>query len=196
MLAALLTVAAANAQENGQNEKFRAGLQLRSNGLYDLVLCPNVGLEVQTSIGLAWQLDYVGAWWNNDARHRYYSNYGLLTELRYYFQSARTQLLPYYGHHAGIYGHTVTYDFEFGGTGWQAPHFNDSYGVGVSYGYSLPIGKRLAVDFTAGLGFFTSRYCVYEPKKTEGYVKTDTRRLNCFGPTKLEASIVWNITDK
>ncbi len=191
VLAALVTTAAAEAQNQ---DKIPATVQLRTNTVYDLALCPNIGIEIQMNNGFAWQVDYVGAWWNNDTRHKYYSNYGLQAEMRYYIGSIKT-CHPYSGHHIGIYGQTVTYDFEFGGTGWQSPHFNDSYGAGVSYGFTLPVSKKFFFDFTAGIGFFKSKYAVYEPKRTGGYLKTDYRRLNYFGPTKIEATIVWNITD-
>ncbi len=199
LAAALLAMAAltsAYGQGKGETDKLQAAIQLRTNTIFDLALCPNIGLEVQTSTGFAWQLDYVGAWWNNDSRHRYYSNYGLQTELRYYLNKNKEDGIPFYSHHVGLYGQTVTYDFEFGGTGWQSPHFNYSYGVGISYGYSLAISNKLGLDLTAGIGYFTSKYYEYEPKRTDGYLKTDTRRLNYFGPTKLEATIVWNITDR
>ena len=194
LITALLICCAMAGQEAYRAEGPAAAVQLRSNGLYDLTLCPNFGIEIQTDLGLAWQLDYVGAWWNSDSRHRYFSNYGFQTELRYYF-SAKKQMMPYTGHHAGIYYQLATYDFEFGGTGYQCNDLKRSQGLGVSYGYSMPLSSRFSLDFTAGLGYFGSKYTVYEPSG-DWYRPTSEKKLTWFGPTKLEVSIVWNINSK
>ena len=168
-------------------------LQLRTNGLFDLTACPNIGLEIQTDLGLAWQLDYVGAWWNSDSRHRYFSNYAFLTEIRYYVNHKATDY-PFLGHHVGVYGMMATYDFEFGSTGYMSPDLDRTWSIGLSYGFSKKLNKKLSLDLTVGLGYFTSLYDVYEPMADNlGYLRTDQRRMNFFGPTKLEISLVWNL---
>jgi len=179
------------AQEIYRAEESSLAVQLRTNGLYDLALCPNVGLELQTDLGLAFQLDYVGAWWNSQKNNRYFSNYGLQTELRYYFASPKMDF-PYTGHHAGVYFLMATYDFEFGGTGYQCKDLDKSIGFGISYGYSKPISRRLSLDFTLGIGYFTSKYTVYEPS-TSWYRATGYKKLTWFGPTKAEVTLVWNL---
>lgn len=182
------------AQEIYRMEGEPAAVQLRTNGLYDLALCPNIGLEIQTDIGIAWQLDYIGAWWNNDSRHRYFSNYSFQTELRYYLASPKMDF-PYTGHHAGIYGLMSTFDFEFGGEGIQSRDLDFSYGIGVAYGYSFPLSSSWSLDLTIGAGLFQSKYDVYRPEE-EGYRKRETRRFNFWGPTRLEVAFVWNINSK
>lgn len=168
-------------------------IQLRTNGLYDLAASPNLGIEIQTDLGIAWQLDYIGAWWNSDARHRFFSNYAFQTELRYYIDH-NNDGFPYTGHHAGVYGQLATYDFEFGGTGYLCRNLDDSFGIGVSYGYTKALTDRLSVDFTVGLGYFSSKYDRYKPNTDDtGYTRSDSRKLTFFGPTKLEVSLVWNI---
>lgn len=168
-------------------------IQLRTNGLFDLAASPNVGLEIQTDIGLAWQFDYVGAWWNNDSKHRYFSNYAFQTEFRYYINH-ETCDYPYLGHHVGVYAILATYDFEFGGTGYMSPDLDRTWSAGVSYGFSRKLNRKLSLDFTVGFGYFTSLYDVYEPMdEVKEYLRTDQRRLNFFGPTKLEVSLIWNL---
>ena len=168
-----------------------AAIQLRTNTLYDMAACPNMGVEIQTDHGIAWQLDYIGAWWNSDARHHYWSNYAFQTELRYYLTPAEPEQ-PFVGHHLGIYGQLATYDFEFGGTGYMCRDLDRSFGIGVSYGYSFPLNRKLSLDMTLGLGFFGSRYDVYEPY-LQDYMQTDKRHFTYWGPTKLEVSLVWNL---
>ena len=131
-------------------------VQLRTNGLYDLALCPNIGLEFQTSLGLAFQFDYIGAWWSNNSKHRFWQNYGFQTEIRYYLASKSTDM-PYLGHHVGVYGQMVTYDFEFGGTGYQCNTLDKSWGIGIAYGYRKPLSRHFSIDFTLGLGYFKSK---------------------------------------
>lgn len=162
--------------------------QLRTNGLYDLALSPNIGLEWQSSFGMAFQFDYVGAWWNSPSKNRFFSNYGFQTEIRYYFKHKNTAN-PFRGLHAGVYGQMATFDFEFGGEGVQCPNLDDAWGLGLSGGYTLPISRRWAIDFVLGLGYFTAKYKTYDPT----YQATGIKRLKFFGPTKLEVSFVWSL---
>ena len=38
-----------------------------------------------------------------------------------------------------------------------------SYGGGVAYGYSLPVGHRFNVDFTLGIGYLGGSYKEFIP---------------------------------
>lgn len=195
IIMAVISVATTKAQEIYRVESAPAAVQLRSNGLYDLALCPNIGIEIQTDLGLAWQLDYIGAWWNSPSRNRFFSNYAFQTEIRYYLASPK-MTFPYTGHHVGLYGQMITYDFEFGGTGYQSRDLDYTFGIGASYGYSFPLSKRWSLDLTIGLGYFQSRYDEYDPRNIYGekhFIHKETRRLKFWGPTKLEATFVWNI---
>lgn len=168
-------------------------VQLRTNALYWLALSPNVGVELQTDMGLTFLADYVGAWWNGSKSHRYWSNYAFHLEGRYYL-GARKQTTPYKGHHVGIYGYLATYDFEFGNKGYQCPDLSKTFSIGASYGWSMPVSKRLSLDFAIGIGYLQSKYTEYIPSET-WYKATAHRKLKWFGPTKLEATLVWNINN-
>ena len=195
----LLAMAAAiphhtEAQEIYMLDDNHTAVSVHTNTLYWLGLSPNIGVELQTDLGLALQLDYVGAWWNSDTRQHYFSNYGFQTELRYYIDSPK-QRVPYSRHHVGLYLQLATYDFEFGGTGYQCATLDGTWGVGAAYGYSLPIGSRWSLDLTAGIGYFRSKYDVYDPYEGQ-YIRTNTKRISYFGPTRLEASFVYHINFK
>lgn len=69
---------------------------------------------------------------------------------------------------------------------WNTPN----YAVGIEYGYSLPIARRLNIDFTIGLGYWGGRYYVYTPHDGH-YVWETTKNRHWFGPTKAEISLVW-----
>lgn len=169
-------------------------MALKSNLLFDVCLVPNVGVEYYLGKGWSLGFDWMYAWWHSDKHHRYWRTYGGSMELRRWLQRS---LKPLTGHHAGIYVQGLTYDVEFGGTG----NLSDfSYGVGLSYGYSLPVGRRLNLDFTLGVGYFGGKYKVYDPIDGH-YVWQSTKNRHWFGPTKAEISLVWlighgNINDK
>ena len=128
------------------------------------------------------------AWWKSDKRHDYWRTYGGELDVRKYF-GRRAKQKPLTGHHLGVYGQMLTYDFELGGTGYQSKL---SYGAGIEYGYSLPVAKRLNIDFGIGIGYLGGEYKEYEPIDGH-YVWQATRQRHWFGPTKAEISLVWLI---
>lgn len=179
---------------SGVQAQFEApAMQLRTNTLYDLASCTNIGLEIQTDLGLAFQMDYIGAWWNKPIKNRFFSNYLFQTELRYYLGS-RTKGTPYLGHHIGAYAILGTFDFEFGKQGLLCEDLDKTWSVGLSYGYAIKLSKYFSMDFTGGIGYFKSQYDVYNPYDNGGgYYRVDTRKFTFFGPTKLEVALVWNL---
>ena len=159
---------------------------LKSNLLYDALLVPNLSLEA--SIGSGWTLGAGGmlAWWSKDAKHRYWRIYGGDLEIRKYFGTL-SKSKPLQGHHLGIYGDFLTYDFEFGAKGYQS---KATYAAGIKYGYSHPIANRLNLDFALGIGYLHSNYKTYVPR--DGcYVYQETKKRKWVGPTQAEISLVW-----
>lgn len=159
---------------------------LKSNLLYDALLVPNLSLEA--SIGSGWTLGAGGmlAWWSKDAKHRYWRIYGGDLEIRKYFGTL-SKSKPLQGHHLGIYGDFLTYDFEFGAKGYQS---KATYATGIKYGYSHPIANRLNLDFALGIGYLHSNYKTYVPR--DGcYVYQETKKQKWLGPTQAEISLVW-----
>lgn len=168
-------------------------IQLRTNALYCLAASPNVGIEIQADNGLAWQLDYIGAWWNSYKGNRFWSNYAFQTELRYYMSAKRTGM-PYTGHHLGGYGQLMSYDFELGKKGIICPDLGDTWGVGISYGYTKALTPHLAIDFTLGIGYIQSHYDAYKPNfDNSWWSRTKSGTLKTVFPTKAEIALVWTI---
>lgn len=168
---------------NGGKPFFMA---VKTNLLYDAALVPNVGLEFY--LGKGWSVcgDWMYTWWSKDAKHRYWRVYGGELEVRKYFGRKAAEK-PLQGHHLGVYAQGLTYDFETGGKGYLSDF---GYGVGVEYGYSLPVAKRLNIDFGLGVGYGGGKYKVYDPE--DGcYVYKETKKRRWFGPTKAEISLVW-----
>ena len=175
------------------SKPFYAGI--KTNLLYDIFLIPNIGIEFY--LGKGWSLggSWMYAWWKKDRRHRYWRVYGGEVGLRRYFASHAVGR-PLSGHHIGVYGQVLTYDFELGGKGYMGGRPGGSlweksnYGFGLEYGYSLAIAKRLNLDFSLGVGYLGGIYYKYVPMDNR-YVWQSTRQRHWFGPTKAEVSLVW-----
>ncbi|MDO4164769.1 MAG: DUF3575 domain-containing protein [Bacteroides sp.] len=172
-------------------------MDIRTNLLYDALAVPNIGVEFY--LGNRWSVagNWMYAWWKTDRRHRYWRIYGGDLALRRWFGKA-AQRKPLTGHHLGLYGQVLIYDFEWGGRGYMAgePGGNildrANYAFGLEYGYSLPLARQLNLDFTLGLGYMGGTYYEYLPANGT-YVWQATKDRHYVGPTKLEVSLVWLI---
>ncbi len=168
---------------------------LKTNMLYDALALPTVGAEFYVGKNWSVGVNWTYGWWSKNSSHRYWRAYGGDINVRRWFGSKAAEK-PLTGHHVGVYFGVVTYDFEFGGKGYMGglPHkalWNRcNYMGGIEYGYSLPVGRRLNIDFTIGLGYMGGKYLEYEPKGNQ-YVWQKTMKMHWFGPTKAEVSLVW-----
>ncbi len=179
----------------GQRKPFY--MDVRTNMLYDLLALPNVGVEFY--LGKDWSVvaDWMYAWWDANSRHWFWRAYGGGVAVRRWFGRAAMDK-PLAGHHIGVYGQIFTYDFETGGRGYMGGKPGGTlwdrmnYAAGIEYGYSLPIARRLNVDFTIGVGYWGGTYYEYKPID-DHYVGQATKQRRWFGPTKAEVSLVWLI---
>ena len=170
-------------------------MAVKTNMLYDALLVPNVGVEFY--LGKDWSLggNWMYGWWKSDPSHWYWRTYGGDITLRKWFGRAAKEK-PLTGHHLGLYAQVQTFDFELGGRGYMGGEpggdiFDRAcFGGGIEYGYSLPIARRLNIDFSAGIGYLGGKYYEYIPID-QCYVWQATKNLHYFGPTKVEVSLVW-----
>lgn len=170
---------------------------IKTNMLYDALLVPNIGVEFY--LGKNWSIvaNWMYAWWKTDKHHRYWRVYGGDIAVRKWFGKAAKEK-PLTGHHIGLYGQVLTYDFEWGGRGYMAGEPGGTifdranYAFGAEYGYSLPIARRLNIDFTIGVGYMGGKYYEYLPEDN-CYVWQATKNRHWVGPTKAEVSLVWLI---
>lgn len=170
---------------------------LKSNLLYDALAIPSIGAEFY--LGRDWSIvgNWSYGWWDKNSAHKYWRAYGGDISVRKWFGSAAKNK-PLTGHHLGLYTGVFTYDFEWGGVGYMGGRPGHSlwdrclFTAGIEYGYSLPIARRLNLDFTIGVGYVTGKVVKYHPQNG-WYVWDSTRRINTVLPTKLEISLVWLI---
>ena len=168
---------------------------IKTNMLYDALLVPNVGVEF--SLGKRWSVaaDWMYGWWSRNKSHRYWRVYGGGLTVRKYF-GAKAAEKPLQGHHIGINAQMLTYDIEFGGKGYMGGKPGGTlwdrmnYTIGAEYGYSMPVARRLNIDFSLAAGYMGGRYYEYTPLDGH-YVWQATKNRNWIGPTKVEVSLVW-----
>lgn len=178
-----------------QEERKPFYMAVKTNMLYDVLAVPNIGVEFY--LGKGWTLggNWMYGWWDKGSKHRYWRVYGGDIAVRKWL-GKRAAGKPLTGHHLGVYGQVFTYDFEWGGTGYMGGEpggtlwDKGNYAVGVEYGYSLPVARRLNIDFTIGVGYWGGKYYTYSP--LDGHdVWESTKNRHWFGPTKAEISLVW-----
>lgn len=172
-------------------------MNLRTNMLYDAALVPNLGIEFYLGKNFSIGGNVMYSWWDNAPKAIFWRIYGGDMVVRYWF-GKKAKEKPLTGHHAGIYGQIFTYDMELGNTGYLGgkPGGNiwdvTNYAVGLEYGYSLPVARRLNIDFTIGIGYWGGKYYVYRPMDGH-YVWQATKMRNWFGPTNAEITLVWQL---
>lgn len=69
----------------------------------------------------------------------------VMPEWRYYFSGR-----PMMYHFVGLTGVFCNYDFDWKGENYHG----DAAGLGLSFGYVLPLSERVNLDFHTGVGFF------------------------------------------
>lgn len=172
-------------------------MSVSTNMLLDAVAIPNIGAEFY--LGRNWSLgaEWMYAWWRDDSRHRFWRIYGGDLTLRRWFGRA-AGAKPLTGHHVGVYAGIFTFAFEWGKTGYLGgrPGHNlwdrSMLNLGLEYGYSLPVSRRLNIDFTIGAGYISGIVEKYTPSNGHYYWESTSRRT-WIGPTKAEISLVWLI---
>lgn len=164
-------------------------IAIKTNMLYDAALIPSIGAEVYLGKMMSISANWSYAWWKSDRRHNYWRYYGGDIAVRRWFGQKAAEK-PLTGHHLGLYAQILTYDFELGGKGQMGAKYN--YGGGIEYGFSLPVARRINVDFTVGVGYLGGKYHEYRPIDGH-YVWQATKQRHWFGPTKAEISLVWLI---
>lgn len=172
-------------------------MAVKTNMLYDAALIPNLGAEFYLGRNISIYGEWMYAWWDNNKRHLYWRVYGGDLGLRWWF-GKKVNSKPLTGHHLGIYGGILTFDFETGDTGYMGGKPGGTLwdrwlvNTGIEYGYSIPIAKHLNIDFSIGLGYLGGNYIKYYPFDNDYYFDKEYS-MRFFGPTKAEISLVWLI---
>lgn len=184
-------------QEAAQPECEPFYMGIKTNMLYYLAALPNIGAEFYLGGNFSIAANYAHAWWAKEEKHFYWRYCCADASIRWWFGKP-IRIKPLQGHRLGVNYQILTYDFQLGKAGIMAgmPKGNlvdrVNHIVALEYGYSLPIARRLNLDFNVGFGYHWGLFEEYDV--VDGHnVWQATKRRQYFGPTKLEISLVWLI---
>ena len=174
-------------------------VSIRTNLLFDLASVWNVGVDIHLGKNISMFGDWNVAW--IDLKQKYFSwrIYGGDLGFKFWFGRAAKEK-PLTGHHIGIYGQILNYDLNFanildnGNLGRITKDW--SYGGGISYGYSVPISRKLNLDFGLSVGYLYSLYDEYLPVEMPDrihYVWQATKRNHYIGLTNFDFTLVWQL---
>lgn len=172
-------------------------LSAKTNLLFDAVTALNAEVEVPIGQNFSVAAEYVFPWWTFGPNGKKYSleMLQLGIEPRWWFHKnqKRDKLA---GHFIGVYGMGLKYDFQwdktlcYQGYGWSA---------GLTYGYSLPVGKWMDLELSLSVGYLRTDYQHYQPDLDYEHLYRDPLKagtFSYFGPTKAKISLVFPIKVK
>ena len=182
-----------------EEEDTKTILALKTNLLYDAVSWLNFSVEVPIGDRFSALYYHQFPWWTwGQAKNEYCMRFlSIGAEGRYWFKPMprektenrikRDRLM---GHFVGVYGESGKWDFErkrdicYQGEHWSA---------GLSYGYAMPIGKRLNLELSVSAGYASIAYRGYTPSEDYEILWRDPEKVgrwHYFGPTKAQVSLV------
>lgn len=177
-------------------------LALKTNLLYDVPSLLNYSVEfpVGKRFSVLWYHQF--PWWTwGEASNEYCIRFlSIGGEARWWFKPEpriqmgnRMQRDKLVGHFLGVYAESGKWDFE-----WQRAfcHQGEHWSVGLSYGYAMPIGRRLNLELSLSLGYASIPFRKFEPSEDYEILWRDPvrhGRWHYFGPTKAQVSLVYPI---
>lgn len=177
----------------GSEANLHPFLALKTNLLFDVALAPNIELELP--LGKRWSLnaEWMFPWWLTK-NHKYC--FQLLSgglEGRYWL-GERTDRRLLTGHFLGLYAGGGKYDLQWKDNGYQGEFYIAS---GVSYGYVLPVARRLNLELSIGVGLLRTNYEHYHAiNDYRTLLWQNNGTYTWFGPTKAKISLVWLLGGK
>lgn len=186
-------------------------INVKTNLLYDAVTALNFTVEFPLSDRFSLQYEQIFPWWNAGPHGNKYSMQVLSFggEARWWFapriqhadneevSEAQRQRPKLLGHCLGLYAHAGKFDIQAGRKfGCYQNYFK---GVGLSYGYSLPLGRRANMEFSVSVGYMAIDYQHYIPSSDWSVLLKDNGKAGTkhyFGPTKAKISLVFPIVFK
>ena len=180
-------------------EDTKTVLALKTNLLYDAVSWLNFSVEVPIGDRFSALYYHQFPWWRwGKAKNEYCMRFlSIGGEGRWWFKpmprektDTRIKRDRLMGHFVGFYAESGKWDFErkrdicYQGEHWSA---------GLSYGYAMPIGKRLNLELSLSMGYASIAYRGYTPSEDYEILWRDPEKVgrwHYFGPTKAQVSLV------
>lgn len=163
-------------------------MNIKINAVEAAALLANIGFEWRITPYLS--LDVMGHYSPYDYFNaaRKIRVFAIQPELRYWWGESLVKG-HFIGLHVPVSGFNVQLDDKYR---YQDPN-RALWGVGVSYGYAMPLGKKQkwGVEFTIGVGYMNVVYDVYEGVHNGKYLRTE--KVNYWGPTRLGINFSYRI---
>ena len=184
------------------SRKKKTILALKTNLLYDALSLVNYSIEVPIGERFSALWYHQFPWWTwGQADNQYCIRFlSIGGEGRWWFKpmprpqmGKSVQRDKLMGHFVGVYAESGKWDFEWGR---DICHQGEHWSVGLSYGYSMPLGRRLNMEFSLSLGYASIAYRGYTPSENYEILWRDPAkqgRWHYFGPTKVQVSLVYPI---
>lgn len=174
----------------------RTFVALKSNLLYDAATVLNFAVEVPFNEKFSILYEHHCPWWLSDNNRFCVEMLSFGGEFRWWFKPRtqpatpkRVQRDALVGHFLGLYGMGGKFDFQFNRNLCYQGEF---FSAGLTYGYSMPIAKRLNLEFSISAGYARIPYRHYIPTEDWSLLIRDhdkTGVWHYFGPTKFEISL-------
>ena len=129
---------------------------VKTNLLYDAASIFNLGVEFGLWKGLFLNVEYMHNPWIRANYSHWYRVHGAEFGLKYYFNDQERPFVS--GHHVGLSAQMLTFDL----TGIMVDADPWKVAPMLSYGYTLPLRKRLNLDFEVGVGALIGDVYKYE----------------------------------
>lgn len=164
----------------------------KTNLLYWATSTPNLGLEL--GLGKQTTLELVGGynpWTFNKDTNKKIKHWMVMPEFRYWMCER------FNGHFFGLHSGYAYYNiggvrFPFMSKSTKEHRYQGwATGVGLSYGYSWIIGKRLNIEASFGLGYIYTNYDKYECATCGDHKGSYDKHY--LGPTKAAVSLIYII---
>ena len=164
---------------------------VKTNLPADLVTAVNLGVEVPLGEDFSVNAHFTFPWWTAGP---YGNKYALQLldaegELRWWFAKGEER---FEGHYLALQGSGGKFDLQWGRDIGCYQCYN--WGVGLSYGYAMSLGKHLNMEFALTLGYLAIDYQHYVPSPDWSVLLRDNAKagvLHYFGPTGLKVSLVY-----
>lgn len=156
-------------------------IALKTNALYWAAASPNLGLELRVNRHVTFNFEGT---FNRLKVGKYDTRAEIFTpEVRYWF-SARPQT----GHFLGLSGLAANYNLKLN----NDHYIGDSFGGGLTYGYSFVLGRHWSLETTLGAGLIHRREKNYDERTQECPEKPNLNKWQFF-PIKAGVSFVYII---
>jgi len=170
-------------------------IAIKTNALFDLMLIPNLALEVY--LGHKWSVNaevFYAAWQygNQKSSQWWWHTSGVGGEIKRWFLSPE----PLRGLALGAYYDYFTYDFRVrpSQASAQGQLSHGSWSAGLNLSWSTRLSGRLNLEFNLGAGYVTGEYWNYDYCQQHDAwepVRPSARLRRYIGPTRAGINLVW-----